>query len=61
MTVTTKKDDVADNKIDEPEIVATAIPAGPAASSNGGSGKEPPIPAGHSRFYCNKCHTVSAS
>ena len=35
---------------DEPEIMATAVPA-----QNPG---EPPIPPGHSRFYCNKCHTV---
>jgi hypothetical protein len=33
----------------EPEVMATAVPAG---------GNEPPIPAGHARFYCNKCHTV---
>jgi hypothetical protein len=38
----------------EPEIVATAVPAGVAPPT----GSEPPIPAGHSRFYCNKCHTV---
>ena len=36
---------------EEPEIVAEAIP-------EGGNGNEPPIPAGHSRFYCSKCHTV---
>lgn len=36
----------------EPDIVATAVPAG-----QGGQGNEPPIPAGHSRFYCSKCHT----
>jgi hypothetical protein len=33
----------------EPEVMATAVPAG---------GNEPPIPSGHARFYCNKCHTV---
>lgn len=37
----------------EPEIVATAVPTG-----SGGPGKEPAIPDGHSRFYCNKCHAV---
>jgi hypothetical protein len=42
----------------EPEIVATAVPAGVASST---SGNEPPIPPGHSRFYCHKCHTVRAS
>jgi hypothetical protein len=42
----------------EPEIVATAVPAGVAPTAGG---NEPPIPAGHSRFYCNKCHTVRNS
>lgn len=31
----------------EPEIIATAIPS-----------NEPPVPAGHHRFYCSKCRTV---
>ena len=26
----------------------------------GGKGNEPPIPPGHSRFYCNKCRAVSS-
>jgi transposase-like protein len=34
----------------EPEVMATAVPAS--------QGNENPIPAGHARFYCNKCHTV---
>ena len=51
-----KEDDV---KV-EPEIVATAVPTGGAAAKPS-SGSEPPIPAGHSRFYCNKCHTVRQS
>jgi hypothetical protein len=38
----------------EEDVVVTAVPASP-------QGNEPPIPAGHSRFYCNKCHTVSLS
>ena len=34
----------------DPDIaIAEAVPA----ASN-----EPPIPAGHSRFYCSKCRTV---
>ena len=33
----------------EPEIVAEGIP----------TENEPPIAAGHSRFYCSKCRTVS--
>ena len=38
----------------EPEIVAQAVPDNSAPVKTG----ETPIPAGHSRFYCNKCHTV---
>jgi hypothetical protein len=37
----------------EPEITITnAVPDAPQQQG-------PPIPAGHSRFYCEKCHTVS--
>lgn len=43
------EEDIDTTKPYETEVVATAVPA-----SN-----EPPIPAGHARFYCNKCHTVS--
>ncbi len=61
-----------DTKGDEPEIVVNAEPdatmvtavgveeklaggvSGAAAGNNG-----PPIPAGHSRFYCSKCRSVS--
>lgn len=50
--MTFKKEDDADLKVgEEPEFVASAVPV--KDNSN-----EPPIPAGHSRFYCNKCHTV---
>ena len=38
----------------EDDVEVTAVPASP-------QGNEPPIPAGHARFYCNKCHTVSLS
>ncbi len=38
----------------EEDVVVTAVPASP-------QGNEPPIPAGHARFYCNKCQTVSLS
>mmetsp|Transcript_14982 Transcript_14982/g.28629 ORF Transcript_14982/g.28629 Transcript_14982/m.28629 type:complete len:87 (+) Transcript_14982:103-363(+) len=38
---------------EEPDIVAEAIPA----PGGGGGNNEAPIPAGHSRFYCSKCHT----
>jgi hypothetical protein len=42
----------------EPEFMVDAVAAGPAPPSAPTS-NEPPIPAGHARFYCNKCHTVS--
>jgi hypothetical protein len=46
--MTEKKDD----PYKEPEITVTdAVPA--VADNNA-----PPIPAGHSRFYCSKCHAV---
>jgi len=35
--------------VEEDIMVATAV-----ATPN----SQPPIPAGHSRFYCNKCRTV---
>jgi hypothetical protein len=43
----------------EEEIV---VDAAAVSDPNGGGARpnEPPIPAGHSRFYCEKCHTVSA-
>ena len=41
----------------EEEIVVDA--AAVSDPSGGGRPNEPPIPAGHSRFYCEKCHTVS--
>lgn len=40
-----------DPKAEEPEIVASAVPMKQYESN------EPPIPAGHARFYCSKCHT----
>lgn len=49
-TPTTKYDEAGKKYDEEPEIVAEAIPTG----ENG----EAPVPAGHSRFYCNKCRTV---
>lgn len=47
-----KEEDIDTTKPYESEVVATAVPAA-------GNSNEPPIPAGHARFYCNKCHTVS--
>jgi hypothetical protein len=51
----TIKEDPNDHKKEgyEEDVVVTAVPA---PHEN-----EPPIPAGHARFYCNKCHTVSLS
>jgi hypothetical protein len=47
-----KEEDIDTTKpYETEEVVAAAVPA---YASN-----EPPIPDGHSRFYCNKCHTVS--
>ena len=37
----------------EAEITVDAVPAPPQQQDG------PPIPAGHSRFYCEKCRTVS--
>jgi LSD1 subclass zinc finger protein len=54
--MTVKKDDneETDIKVDAyneaDEYVADAVPIKHNAN-------EPPIPAGHSRFYCSKCHT----
>jgi hypothetical protein len=52
----TIKEDPNDSKKGgyEEDVVVTAVPASP-------QGNEPPIPDGHARFYCNKCHTVSLS
>lgn len=57
----------------EPDIVVNAEPdatmataVGVEEKTGGGSGagggsNEPPIPAGHSRFYCSKCRSVRIS
>ena len=57
-------------KPDEPEIVVTAVPEPgmvtavgveekqPFGAGGQGRGNEPPIPLGHSRFYCSKCRSV---
>ena len=51
--MTKKEEDIDLGKPSEPEVIAEAVPTG--------QGNEPPIPAGHSRFYCSKCHTVRPS
>jgi len=57
----------------EPEVVVTAVPDSGMVTAVGieekqptfgaggppGRGNEPPIPLGHSRFYCSKCRSVS--
>ena len=60
-----------DDKGDEPDIVVNAehdatmvtavgVEEKPGVSGGaGGKGNEPPIPPGHSRFYCSKCRSVS--
>ena len=59
MTVKTEED-IKVGGATEPEIVATAVPADVKASG-GKNSNETPIPEGHARFYCNKCHTVRTS
>jgi hypothetical protein len=57
----TKLDDSVPQKNgDEAEIAVTATPVGAAPTTAGATTTDggPPIPAGHSRFYCSKCHTV---
>ena len=62
-------------KEEEPEIVVTAVPDaslptavgaeetkkadGGVGVAAGGRANEPPIPPGHSRYYCSKCRSVS--
>lgn len=50
--MTEKKDPLKE----EPEIAVSAVPVNSAAPSS--SANQTPIPAGHSRFYCSKCHAV---
>jgi hypothetical protein len=50
---------VKDEKYNEAEIAVTGVEPVVAAQQIGEAG--PPIPAGHSRFYCEKCHTVSGA
>jgi hypothetical protein len=50
--MSTGKYNEAGKKYDEElEIVAEAMATG--VNTN-----EPPVPSGHARFYCSKCHTV---
>lgn len=47
---------IKDEKFSEPDIAVTGVE--PFTTHQAGQGG-PPIPVGHSRFYCEKCHTVS--
>lgn len=49
---------IKDEKFNEPDIAVTGVE--PVSTLQPGQGG-PPIPVGHSRFYCEKCHTVSQS
>jgi len=42
----------------EPQIAVTAEPVAVGEGGKTGGGG-PPIPPGHSRYYCSKCHAVS--
>ena len=60
MTVTKEEDaEIVVNA--EPEMATAVGVEEKVGSGGGGVGKnnEPPIPAGHSRFYCSKCRSVS--
>jgi hypothetical protein len=55
-----KEDDVVvDGKPYEDDVMVTAVAADGTTGATGGEVAGPPIPAGHSRFYCSKCRTVS--
>ena len=60
MTVTKEDPEIAVNAGDLPVVTAVGIEEkadGKVPSAGGDQG--PPIPAGHARFYCNKCRAVS--
>ena len=63
MTITGTKE----GKIDEAEIVVNAEPLETAvgvqevAKPTAAGGKSTPAPAGHARYYCEKCRLVSVA
>lgn len=58
MTVTKEEDaEIVVNA--EPEMATAVGVEEKVGSGGGGKNNEPPIPAGHSRFYCSKCRSVS--
>ncbi len=60
MTVTKEEPEIAVNAGDLPVVTAVGIEekTDEKVPSSGGT-QGPPIPAGHARFYCNKCRAVS--
>lgn len=59
MTVTKEDPDITVNATpDQPLATAVGVATG-VEKPTGGAGNEPPIPEGHSRFYCSKCRSVS--
>lgn len=57
MTVTKEDPEITVNATPEPLATAVGVAAGVEMPA-GGASNEPPIPAGHSRFYCSKCRSV---
>ena len=61
MTVKKEDPEIAVNAADNlPVVTAVGIEEKADEKVAGGGGNQgPPIPAGHARFYCNKCRAVS--
>ena len=62
MTVTKEEPEIAVNAADNlPVVTAVGIEekADDKVAGGGNNQGGPPIPAGHARFYCNKCRAVS--
>ena len=62
MTVTKEEkgepDIVVNAEPDATMVTAVGVEEKPGAGGGAGGRHEPPIPAGHSRFYCSKCRSV---
>ena len=62
MTITKEDPEIAVNT-DLPVVTAVGIEEkvdeNVASGTAGGENQGPPVPAGHARFYCSKCRTVS--
>ena len=59
MTVTEKEKAYDGGKGEYISVTAVPVPSEKDGKYGGPSGGEPPIPADHSRYYCEKCHSVS--